>query len=251
MGSVRHRDVPATSHLPQLVPDPVLDGAAQIDPQRPGLFRLEAAEPRERVIQRVLDQVAGVDLAPRAQAGRRPRAQRRSHDPYRANSTHRRPSGCPLAPAPADAPRSWNHGDRCRRRMAERARGQRLVEREYGSCTAAALLGKDHPGCPPGGTRWAGDNAPARLPARGASVRPRLNGACGWHRGMHRARWRLDTSSGRPRQLRRGNRRRGRQQAGGTGAPAPPRAKSHCRDRPARPPEHAQRASSVLSRLFG
>ena len=52
-----------TGGAPQLVTDSVLDRSAKVGSQRAGLSRLEAAEPHERLLQRVLNQVARVDGA--------------------------------------------------------------------------------------------------------------------------------------------------------------------------------------------
>ena len=56
------RDDVATSGRPaHLVADPVLDASPKVDPQRAGAIRLELVEPYERVVKRVLNEVAGVE----------------------------------------------------------------------------------------------------------------------------------------------------------------------------------------------
>ena len=60
------RDDVATSGRPaHLVADPVLDASPKVDPQRAGAIRLELVEPYERVVKRVLNEVAGVEGAAR------------------------------------------------------------------------------------------------------------------------------------------------------------------------------------------
>ena len=162
----RQRDLPTASHLPQLVPDPVLDGAAQVDAQRPGLFRLEAAEPRERVMQRVLDQVAGVDrpARPRRQAAPRPAPQprpipseQRVHGRAAAPSRPRQQTPLGAGTTGTAVGGGWlrGHGDT----DSSSANTDRALRRRCQARTALGRVRREEP-------RIGGANAPARLTVR-------------------------------------------------------------------------------------
>ena len=73
-GSIRHDEVQTTRGASQPITDTVLHRVLEVHAQRADVLRFEERKPRERMLQRVLDQIAGVDVAahPLRQATPRP-----------------------------------------------------------------------------------------------------------------------------------------------------------------------------------